>query len=76
MGLDNMPHAYPCKEQGTAVIEKKTHTWEDENGNMVHQKIWDAVKGKRVWAQELTFNWHNSKGPDEAPAWTRTLVRR
>ena len=33
MGLDNMPHEYPCKRQGTAVIEKRTHTWEDEDGN-------------------------------------------
>ena len=32
MGLDNMPHEYPCKRQGTAVIDKKTHTWEDEDG--------------------------------------------
>lgn len=30
MGLDNMPHLYPCKEQGTAVINKKTHTWEED----------------------------------------------
>ena len=33
MGLDNMPHEYPCKRQGTAVIDKQTHTWEDEDGN-------------------------------------------
>ena len=33
MGLDNFPHEYPCKRQGTAVIEKRTHTWEDEHGN-------------------------------------------
>ncbi len=33
MGLDNMPHEYPCKRQGTAVINKQTHTWEDDEGN-------------------------------------------
>ena len=34
MGLDNMPHEYPCKRQGTAVIDKQTHTWEDDDGGV------------------------------------------
>ncbi len=34
MGLDNFPHEYPCKRQGTAVIEKRTHTWTDDEGKV------------------------------------------
>lgn len=25
MGLDNIPHSYPCKAQGTAVLEQRTN---------------------------------------------------
>ena len=34
MGLDNMPHVYPCKNQGTAVVNKKEVEYEGENGEM------------------------------------------
>ena len=50
MGLDNMPHAYPCKEQGTAVIEKKTHTWEDENGNTQSENSYPVDCDKTIEA--------------------------
>lgn len=42
MGLDNIPHTYPCKTQGTAVIVKMIDRqtggpYTDEDGNTVDQ---------------------------------------
>jgi hypothetical protein len=55
MGLDNMPHEYPCKRQGTAVIDKKTHTWEDEDGVTLSEDSYPIDCDKTIEAGGCPF---------------------
>jgi len=55
MGLDNMPHEYPCKRQGTAVINKQTHTWEDDEGNAHSEDTYPIDCDKTIEAGGCPF---------------------
>ena len=55
MGLDNMPHEYPCKRQGTAVINKHSHTWEDDEGNAHSEDTYPIDCDKTIEAGGCPF---------------------
>ena len=63
MGLDNMPHEYPCKRQGTAVIDKQTHTWEDDEGNAHSEDTYPIDCDKTIEAGGCPFT--NADPPKE-----------
>jgi hypothetical protein len=55
MGLDNMPHEYPCKRQGTAVIDKQTHTWTDDEGKVHSEDSYPIDCDKTITAGGCPF---------------------
>jgi hypothetical protein len=63
MGLDNMPHEYPCKRQGTAVIDKVVRTWEDDEGNAHSEDTYPIDCDKTIEAGGCPFT--NADPPKE-----------